>query len=106
MYAGAIELLLAIALAACAVLFYLARRSERRMRARADLVFKSSVIGMTYWDAAGRIQDANEAFIEMTGYSREELMSGGVRLSSTTPPEYMVREREALLELSRFGKHR
>ena len=36
----------------------------------------SNIIGIFIWDFQGRIIDANEAFLHMVGYSREDLVSG------------------------------
>lgn len=47
-------------------------RAERRFRA----IFRSGMIGVAVWDAAGGIRDANDAFLALTGCGREDLQAG------------------------------
>ncbi|HWG03398.1 MAG TPA: ATP-binding protein, partial [Beijerinckiaceae bacterium] len=55
----------------------------------------SNIIGIYIWDFQGRIIDANEAFLDIVGYSREDLISGRVYYPDLTPPEWNdVSERE------------
>jgi PAS domain S-box-containing protein len=55
----------------------------------------SNIIGIYIWDFQGRIIDANEAFLDMVGYSREDLISGPLYYPELTPPEWDdVSERE------------
>ena len=48
----------------------------------------SNIIGIFIWDFEGRIIEANEAFLQMVGYSREDLVSGRVRWTALTPAEW------------------
>jgi CheY-like chemotaxis protein len=50
------------------------RKSESRFRRLAD----AGIIGITVADVSGRIVDANDAFLKMVGYSREDLDAGRV----------------------------
>ena len=45
---------------------------EARIRRLVD----SNIIGIVIWDFQGRIIEANEAFLDMLGYGREDLISG------------------------------
>ena len=36
-----------------------------------------------------RIPEANDAFLELVGYSREDLQAGRLRWPDLTPPEYL-----------------
>jgi len=45
---------------------------EARIRRLVD----SNIIGVVIWDLQGRIIDANQAFLDMVGYGREDLVSG------------------------------
>jgi two-component system, cell cycle sensor histidine kinase and response regulator CckA len=51
------------------------RMSEQRVRR----LFESELIGICFWEQSGRITDANNTFLDMVGYSHEELASGTVR---------------------------
>jgi len=57
---------------------------EARIRRLVD----SNIIGIVIWDLEGRILDANEAFLRMLGYSRQDLVSTSVRWTDLTPPEW------------------
>jgi PAS domain S-box-containing protein len=57
---------------------------EARIRRLVD----SNIIGIFVWDLDDRISDANEAFLRIVGYSREDLISGRLRWRDLTPPEW------------------
>ena len=48
----------------------------------------SNIIGSFVWDLDGRISEANEAFLRIIGYSREDLVSGRLRWQDLTPTEW------------------
>lgn len=58
--------------------------SESRFRRLSE----SGIIGIAYFDINGRISDANDTFLSMVGYSREELEKGIVRWDRLLPPEW------------------
>lgn len=66
----------------------------------------SDVIGIITWDLDGRILDANEAFLQMVGYSRDDLVSGGLRWTALTPAEWKYTQERALVELMATGSHK
>ena len=55
------------------------RLSDQRVRR----LFESELIGICYWETSGRITDANDTFLEMLGYSREDLAHGKVSWDRT-----------------------
>jgi PAS domain S-box-containing protein len=57
---------------------------EARIRRLVD----SNIIGIFVWDLDDRISDANEAFLRIVGYSREDLVSGRLRWRDLTPTEW------------------
>ena len=59
------------------------RKSESRFRRLVD----SNIIGVFTANIDGRICDANDAFLEIHGYTREELESGMVRWDHPASPE-------------------
>jgi PAS domain S-box-containing protein len=67
-------------------------------------VAESGVIGIVVWDGAGRVTDANDAFLWMVDRPRETLAGGELRLESVTPPEHAARQARALAELRRTGR--
>jgi PAS domain S-box-containing protein len=60
------------------------REREGRIRRLVD----SNIIGIIIWDFQGRIIEANQAFLDMLGYSREDLISGRLRWTELTPTEW------------------
>jgi PAS domain S-box-containing protein len=64
----------------------------------------SDIIGIVIWDLDGRLIDANDAFLRMVQYDREDLQAG-LRWFDMTPPEWQeVHAREEAEELARTGK--
>ncbi len=72
--------------------------SEARFRGLAT----SNVIGILACDPE-MVIDANAAFLDLIGYTREELLAGSIRWRSLTPPEYTARDEQGLDELIRTG---
>jgi PAS domain S-box-containing protein len=75
---------------------------EARIRRLVD----SNIIGIMMWDVEGRILDANEAFLHMVGYSRDDLVSGGLRWTELTPAEWKYTHDRAVVELRATGSHK
>lgn len=59
--------------------------SEMRFRR----IFDSNVVGMLFADLQGRILDANDRFLEMVGYTRDDLDAGTIDSLRMTPPEHI-----------------
>jgi PAS domain S-box-containing protein len=86
--------------------------SERETRAQHALqaserrfarLFESGLLCVLVCDLVGNIKDANDAFLAMVGYTREELTSGMVRWSEMTPPEWAHLDDEAVRQLKASG---
>ncbi|MGH6928037.1 MAG: PAS domain-containing protein, partial [Dongiaceae bacterium] len=60
------------------------RRSERRFRR----VIDSNMVGVVFWGPDGTIHDANDAYLGIIDYTRDELAAGKVNWKQITPPEY------------------
>ncbi len=52
----------------------------------------ANIIGVFIWDLEGRILEANDAFLRIVGYERDDLVSGGLRWTDLTPPEWLERD--------------
>jgi len=63
----------------------------------------SDIIGILSGDASGHIVDANDAFLGMVGYTRDELNAGMVQWDHLTPPEWRERAARARDEGLREG---
>ena len=68
-------------------------------------IFESDLSGILFWNLEGQITDANDAFIRMTGYSREELQAGKIYYRDITPTEYYETDNEKLKLLHTVGKY-
>ena len=82
------------------------RRAEEALRekdARIRHLMEANIIGVIFWDVKGTISDANDAFLHLAGYSREDLASGGIRWADMTPPEYRSADERAINELTNTG---
>jgi PAS domain S-box-containing protein len=55
-------------------------------------------IGFLAGDFHGNLTDANDAFLSMVGYTREEFRAGSVRWGEMTPPEYVPLDAAAIAE--------
>ena len=76
-------------------------QSERSLRR----IYDAGLVGVVYWTADGGITDANDRFLEMLGYTREELEAGEVGWAGVTPPEWNARDQESLDELRTTGRN-
>jgi PAS domain S-box-containing protein len=72
---------------------------EARVRRLVD----SNIVGVMIWDLDGRIVEANDAFLEMLQYRREDLISGAVRWTGLTPSEWREQDERATAELKATG---
>ena len=75
-------------------------QQELRLRRVVD----SNVIGIVFADATGRLTAANDAFLHIVGYRREELEAGVIQRAAFSAPEYAERTERALAEVRRTGK--
>src|SRR5262249_59668603 len=60
--------------------------AEREAKIRR--LVEANIIGIIIWDLEGRIIEANDEFLHMVGYDREDLIAGRVRWTDLTPPEW------------------
>ncbi|HEV3157543.1 MAG TPA: PAS domain S-box protein, partial [Candidatus Baltobacteraceae bacterium] len=63
----------------------------------------ANIIGIIIWDLEGRILEANDAFLRMGGYDREDLISGRLNRTDLTPPEWRERDARTDAELKMIG---
>lgn len=79
--------------------------SRRTTEVRLKRLSESNLIAICYWQESGEITDANDAFLQLVGYTREELRAGRLNWQLITPPEWMVQDRLALKRLAAGEKH-
>jgi PAS domain S-box-containing protein len=63
----------------------------------------SNIVGVLMWDLDGRILEANDAFLDMLHYCRDDLVSGGLRWTDLTPAEWRERDERATADLKLTG---
>ncbi len=73
--------------------------------ARFRRLVDANIIGMRIADADGRITDANDAYLRMLGYSREDIEAGRLNTNDLTPPEYLEAEKLAAEQLGTLGRY-
>lgn len=76
------------------------RASEERFRSLSE----SGLISIAFFTLDGRITEANHAFLRLTGHGREDVAAGRVRWDQLTPPEWLPRTRQAVLEFEATGR--
>ena len=77
----------------------LARR-EARMRRLVD----ADIIGIFIWNFDGHILEANDAFLRIVGYDRDDLVAGRVRWTDLTPPEWQDADARLIEEHKMSGR--
>ncbi|WP_425617019.1 response regulator [Anatilimnocola sp. NA78] len=77
-------------------------RAEEQLRAsdaKLRKLVQSSIMGVIVADFAGHVLEANDAFLAMLGYTREELDKGQLRWDQLTPPEFRAGDERAMATL-------
>jgi PAS domain S-box-containing protein len=64
----------------------------------------ANIIGIVVWQADGAILEANDAFLGMVGYEREDIGSGRLRWTDLTPPEWREADERALAQIVKTGR--
>ncbi|HTS55515.1 MAG TPA: PAS domain S-box protein [Burkholderiales bacterium] len=72
------------------------RQSEAKFR----VLFESNMVPLVYWHADGRITDANDAYLRLVDFTRDELKAGLLRWEELTPAEYLELDQRAFAELA------
>jgi PAS domain S-box-containing protein len=67
---------------------------------------EANIIGIFIWDLDGRILEANDAFLVMLGYDREDFLAGRIRWRELTPPDWRERNEAARQEYRTTGRSR
>jgi PAS domain S-box-containing protein len=75
------------------------RASEAKLRR----IIESNIIGIYFGDSSGCIHEANDAFLEMLGYTRADLAAGILRWDVITPPEYQSLDQQKIQQLQTAG---
>lgn len=81
---------------------------QQRQLAEAETKFarlwESGLLGVLVCDFHGNIRQANEGLLKTFGYTQEDLLSGAVRWSDMTPPEWKRHDEDAIAQLASSGR--
>ena len=75
------------------------RLAHERLRRFVD----SNIVGVIVADAAGSIIEANDYYLHMVGFTREEFQQDKVDWRAMTPPEWLLADERAIRELRARG---
>ena len=75
------------------------QQSESRFQRIAD----SNIVGIILTTPTGEISEANDAFLQMVGYDRADLLTGSLRWDTITPSEHAEADARAVAHLLRYG---
>jgi len=76
---------------------------HKRLEAKFRRLFDSNLIGVFVSDFAGNFLDANDAFLDLLGYTREEVLAGTMQRDALTPSEFHYLSQEAVKALQETG---
>ena len=76
------------------------RESETRLRRALQV----DTVGVLFFDKDHRITDTNPAFLDMSGYTADDVTKGLLRWADLTPPEFRARSQEAMNEFDTTGQ--
>jgi PAS domain S-box-containing protein len=77
-----------------------ANRDLAEREAKIRRLVDANIIGIFISGLRGRVLEANDAFLHLVGYDRDDLVSGRIRWTDLTPSEWRERDKRALAELS------
>ncbi|NEQ32609.1 MAG: arginine--tRNA ligase, partial [Leptolyngbya sp. SIO4C5] len=80
-----------------------AEEALRLSEAQFRRIFECNMIGMGIWTRSGRITDANDALLDIIGYTRQDLNEGRLSWQELTPPEQAERDQRAVAEIDLRG---
>ena len=64
---------------------------------------EANVLGVVVSSEQGRIHEANDAFLDIVGYTRDDLQAGRITWQAITPPEWARADDEAVETMRRTG---
>ena len=82
------------------------RQLASRLEGKVRRLVEANVIGIVIWNLEGEVTEANEAFLQMVKYDREDLVSGRVHWMDLTPAEWRNRDERAIADLKATGVFR
>ena len=78
-------------------------RNLEQREAKIRALFDANIIGIFIGNVDGEIFEANDAFLDLVGYNREDLASGGIHRNKLVPPDWSDRNARALAAVKTLG---
>jgi PAS domain S-box-containing protein len=79
-------------------------RELQEREAKIRRLVDANIIGVIIADLDGSIIEANDAFLEMLGYSRDDLAAGRLRSTALTPAEWHAATQRAVAQIRATGR--
>jgi len=79
------------------------RELAKGLEAKVRRLVEANVVEIVLWNLEGAITGANDAFLRMVRYDRQDLASGHVRWTDLTPAEWRAHDEQALALLAATG---
>src|SRR5271165_4013420 len=111
-YSNVIDQILIVSIGRALVLTELFRATEQNTRLYRDLAEReakirrlvdANIIGIFIADLNGPILEANDAFLRIVGYDREDLVAGRIRWTDLTPLDWRERDAQWIQEHKQTG---
>jgi PAS domain S-box-containing protein len=81
-----------------------ANRDLAEREAKIRRLVDSNIIGIFVWDFEGRILEANDEFLRMLNYDREDLVAGRISWGDLTPPDWRDRNNARIEQQNNGGR--
>ena len=78
-------------------------REVAEREAKIRRLVDANIIGIVFWNADGEIVEANDAFLRMLGYDRDDVVSGRLSWREMTAPEYRELSENSMMEAVQTG---
>jgi PAS domain S-box-containing protein len=78
-------------------------RDLQEREAKIRRLVDANIVGVLIANLDGQILEANDAFLAMVGYTRDDLTAGRLRWTELTPPEWEVATQRAVAQMRATG---
>jgi PAS domain S-box-containing protein len=79
------------------------REALARSEARLQRIVDSNIAGICFWKLDGQLLEANDAFLRIVGYSRDDVRTGSLNWAALTTTEMSHQRAAALVSLQEHG---
>ena len=71
---------------------------------RFQRLMETEAVGIIFFNREGTVVDANDVFLKMVDYTREDLASGTMHWRKLTPPEWIATSEEQMVRFAKTGR--